>query len=175
VKLENGDESEVSKEKVFPPMQQILDSLNDTARKEAKIRQTYAEMEAAYKKEVAGLSEEIKQVREDYAKMKAVYGVDVRQMLMKRVNKNRPVKKPKKEKELKIKKDEEDDAPETTSGEEKDDEEKEEKEEEEKEEEEEEEEEEDEQMQFDDDVACNELVRPYSLECDVACYAARVD
>jgi len=154
VKLENGDESEVSKEKVLPPMQTILDCLKDTARKEEKIRQTYAEMEAAYKEEVAGLTAEVKQLREDYAKMKAVYGVDVRQMLMKRVNKNRPPKKEKEDKE-----------PETTSGEE----------DKEEDEEEEEEEEDDEQQQFDDDVACNELVRPYSLECDVACYAAKVD
>jgi len=128
VKLENGDESEVSKEKVFPPMQSIMDCLSDTARKEAKIRQTYAEMEAAYKEEVAGLTAEIKQLREDYANMKAIYGVDVRQMLMKRVNKNRP---------------EGDD--------------------------------EEEQEEFDEDVASNELIRPYSLECDVACYAAKVD
>jgi len=80
--------------------------------------------------------------------MKAVYGVDVRQMLMKRVNKNRPPKKVKAASE-------EDEAPETASDEE--------------------EEVDDEQQQFDDDVACNELVRPYSLECDVACYAAKVD
>jgi len=152
VKLDNGDESEVSKEKVFPPMPKILECLDDTARKEAKLRETYAEMETAYKNEVAGLTDEVKKLREDYAKMKAVYGVDVRDMLMKRVNKNRPPKKEKKE-----------DEPETTSGGENGD------------DEDEDEDEIDEQQQFDDDVACNELVRPYSLECDVACYAAKVE
>ena len=90
VRLETGDKSEVSKEKVFPPLATIVDVLTDTARKEAKIRQTYAEMEAAYKAEVAGLTQELKAARDDYKRMKAVYGVDVREMLLKRAEKNRP-------------------------------------------------------------------------------------
>lgn len=142
VRLETGDESEVSKEKVFPPLATIVDVLTDTARKEAKIRQTYAEMEAAYKAEVAGLTQELKAARDDYKRMKAVYGVDVREMLLKRAEKNRPP--PKKAKAVPASDDEDED-------------------------------ELDEEEEFENDLACNELVRPYSLECEVACYAAKVD
>lgn len=163
VRLETGDESEVSKEKVFPPLATIVDVLADTARKEAQIRQTYAEMEAAYKAEVAGLTQELKAAREDYKRMKAVYGVDVRDMLLKRAEKNRPP--PKKSKVASAFGDEEDE----DEDKEKDDEE------EDSENEDEDEDELDEEEEFENDLACNELVRPYSLECEVACYAARVD
>ena len=145
VQVDVGDSSGVSKNKVYPPMQLVLDVLADTARKEAAIRQAYAEMEAKYKAQVAGLKKELKDARDDYAKMKAVYGVDVRQMMLKRAEKNRP-KKTKAEAE-------------TASSEEDED----------------EEDEDDAENEFECDLACNELVRPYSLECDVACYAAKVD
>ena len=156
VRLETGDESEVSKEKVFPPLATIVDVLADTARKEAAIRQTYAEMEAAYKAEVAGLMQELKAAREDYKRMKAVYGVDVRDMLLKRAEKNRPP--PKKAREDKDNDDDDDEDKDEDEDEDEDD-----------------EDELDEEEEFENDLACNELVRPYSLECEVACYAAKVD